>query len=600
MTPTTKALAPDAGRPNILWFVSEDNNPYVGAYGDPVARTPTIDALAAEGVLFRNFIVTSPVCAPVRFGIITGMYETSCGPAQHMRASGNTPAFLRGFPSYLTEAGYYTSNNFKTDYNSAAMEADAGWSANGRTAHYRDRPAGSPFFAVFNTLTTHEGNTFRDLSTEPPSGRTDPSAVRVPAYLPDTATVRHDLAQYYDLMSLMDGELAALVDELEREGVADDTIVFYYGDHGGVAPRSKRFCYDSGLRTPLVVRFPPKWAHLAPAPPGSVIGAPVTSVDLAPTVLSLASMAVPAYMHGRSFAGSDGGAGVAPRQYVVSNRNRMDERYDMVRTVRDERYRYIRNYMPHLAHGQHITFMWRQPCVREWEAMWARGELSDAQAAFWDPKPAEELYDLEEDPDEVTNLIDAPQHRHRVGEMRRVLDHHLFEVNDNGFIPEGSPLEGYDQSRVPGAYPLAEILELAGKAAQRDAKNLPTLAATLEHPNEVMRYWAALGCGMLGKDALEVAPALEARMTGDASMQVRVAAADALGRAGETARAVAFLADVAGSTEQHDRVRLQAVNALTALSDHARAALPQLQVAESSPDYYLCEASRYLVDRLSA
>jgi arylsulfatase A-like enzyme len=596
MPTTTEELSPGTDRPNILWFVSEDNNPYVGAYGDPVARTPTIDALAADGVLFRNFIVTSPVCAPVRFGIITGMYETSCGPAQHMRASGNTPGFLRGFPSYLTDAGYYTSNNDKTDYNSAAMEADAGWSANGPAAHYRDRPAGSPFFAVFNTMTTHEGHTFSELTTEPPSGRTDPSAVRVPSYLPDTETVRHDLAQYYDLMSLMDAELATFVDELQREGVADDTILFYYGDHGGVAPRSKRFCYDSGLHTPLVVRFPPKWAHLAPAPPGSVIEAPVTSVDLAPTVLSLAAVAAPAYFHGQPFAGPRVGD---PRQYVISNRNRMDERYDMVRTVRDERYRYIRNYLPHLAHGQHIAFMWRQACVREWESLWERGELNDAQAAFWNPKPAEELYDLEEDPYEVTNLIDAPEHRIRVDDMRRALDRHLLEVNDNGFIPEGSPLEGYDQSRVPGAYPLPDILELAATATQRDPANLPVFASMLDHPNEVMRYWAALGCGMLGKDAVEIAPALEACMTGDASVQVRVAAAGALGRAGGTDRAVTFLAHVAASSDEHDRVRLQAVNALTELGDHARPALPQLQVAESSPDYYLREAARYLVERLS-
>ncbi|MGP4023068.1 sulfatase-like hydrolase/transferase [Actinomadura sp. 3N407] len=568
-------------RPNILWLVSEDNSPFIGAYGDRVARTPTIDRLAREGVRYENAFSTAPVCAPSRFAIVTGMYAESCGPAQNMRASGNIPAFLRGFPEYLRKAGYYCTNNAKTDYN-APIDESRTWDASNILAHWRGRPNGAPFFAVFNFETTHEFGLFLA-----PPGKTQPQDVRVPPYLPDTARIRADRARYHDQMERMDRQLAARLAELEADGLAEDTIVLHYSDNGGVLPRSKRYCFDSGLRTALIVRYPRKWAHLAPAGPGSVITAPVSSIDLAPTVLSLAGIEVPKYMQGASLT-----AGDRP-PYAFGMRNRMDERYDMVRTVRDERFRYIRNYSPHRIYGQHQAFAWFQKGYQDWEQAHIDGTLNDIQDRFWREKPAEELYDLHTDPDEIQNLTENPHHRDRLDRMRRALDEHILQINDNGFIPEGSPLEGYDQSRAPGAYPLRRVLTLAWTAIQRDPGNTAMLMRNLNDDNEVIRYWATSGLLMLKRKAAPATDALVRILNTDPSPHVRIVAAEALAILGYTERSVPFLANTL-ATNTGLKVRLQALNALTYIGPAARPALPEIKRAAFSLDEYLRRAARYL------
>ena len=362
---TGTAGAEPRERPNVLWLVSEDNNPYIGAYGDPLARTPNLDALAREGVRFEHSFSEAPVCAPSRFAIITGMYAESCGPAHHMRAQGRLPdGVSAGFPALLREAGYYTTNNAKTDYN-APIDMAATWDESSNRAHWRNRPAGAPFFAIFNYMTTHESSMF----TLTP-GPTDPGAVRIPEYLPDTPTQRTDRAHYLNQVERMDAQVGAALAELEAAGLAEDTIVFYYSDNGGVLPRSKRFCFDSGLRTALIARFPRRWRHLAPGGAGSVYEAPVSGVDLGPTVLSLAGLDVPRRMHGVPFAGPR--RRVRSREYAFGQRSRMDESYDLVRTVRDERFRYVRNYLPHLPYGQHVTYMFNQALLQGVGAALAR------------------------------------------------------------------------------------------------------------------------------------------------------------------------------------------------------------------------------------
>lgn len=570
-------------RPNIVWLVSEDNGPYLGCYGDRVARTPTLDRLAAEGIRYRNAFATSPVCAPSRFAIITGMHAESCGPAEHMRAEGNIPAWLRGFPEFLRESGVYCTNNFKTDYNSPIDPAST-WDDSGPLAHWRHRPDGAAFFAVFNFDETHESQTFA-----PAPGTTPPENVRIPAYSPDTATTRSGKSRHYDQMAVMDTRVAQLLGELEDAGVADDTIVFYYGDHGGPLLRSKRFCFDSGLRVPLIARFPRNWAHLAPAGAGAVVDTPVSLVDLAPTVLALHGIEPPEYLHGSAFAGPTPQA----RRYAFGGRNRMDERYDMQRTVRDERFRYIRNYMPHLIYGQHLQFMWGQATYREWEQLHLDGKLDEVTGRFWRDKPAEELYDLDADPDEVQNLAGQRHYTGVLNRMRKALDEHMLTVNDNGFIPESSPLEGYDASRA-GDYPLARVLRLARMAIDRDPANLPKLTDALDDGNEIIRYWTALGCVMLGPQAAPAADALAQRLAEDPSVGVRIAAAEALALLDRTDDSVPFLA--ATLREHPDvRVRLQAINALTNIGDRARPALPEITAAAAASDEYLGNAGRYLV-----
>lgn len=581
------AQAQEPDRPNILWFRSEDNSArLLGAYGNEVANTPTIDQFARDGVLYRNFFTTSPVCAPTKLGWTTGMYEAGMGPGHNMRAMGRRPAFARGFAAWLADAGYWCTTSGNADYNTDfgddhGYQDDAGdWQS--------AAAAGQSFFALLGSSTSHE-----TVSFAPVPSATDPSTVDLPAYHPDDPVLRLDRAAYLDRLTMMDTEFANVLAELEDLGVAGNTIVVYSSDHGGVLPRSKRFCYDSGLHTPLIIRFPERWKHLAPGPAGTSVDQVVSSVDCAPTVLRLAGLDVPSHFQGTAFLGDDC---AAERQYAFSNRNRMDESLDFVRTVRDTRYRYIRNYMPHLPWGQHVQFMWLQAGVRRWEQLHLDGVLDEVQDRFWQSKPAEEFYDLEADPDEVDNLIDDPGHAARIDQMRQALDEHLLRINDNGFIPEGSDVEGYDESRAPDAYPLRRLMELAARAIERDPAHLPVLVAALGDANGVVRYWGALGCSMLGDAAQPAAEVLGERLADEGEDGwVRVQAADALGRAGDPGGAVPFLASVVADTAAPVRQRLQAVRSLTHLGTDAITAVPELTAAAADPDEYVGNAGRYAV-----
>lgn len=586
------ALAAAAGsaragetRPNILWLVSEDNNPFIGAYGDALAHTPTIDRLAGQGVLYRNAYSTAPVCAPSRFGILTGIYPESCAPAEHMRARAALPRGFATYPELLRSAGYYCSNNAKTDYNSDVDPA-AIWDASGAKAHWRGRPADKPFMAVFNYETTHESRLF----LKPTEGSVRPEQVRVPAYLPDTPAIRGDIASYYNLIEKMDGQLAEQLAELEADGLADDTIVFYYSDNGGSLPRSKRYCYDEGLRCALVVYFPPKWAHLSRHAPGSKVDAPASLIDLPPTLLSLAGVAAPPRMQGRALAGR---RARPPARYAFGMRGRMDERYDFVRTVTDGRWRYIRNYMPHRPWGMHGAFEWLARGYQDWERAYRAGELTPVQSRFFQSKPFEELYDLSADRDQVRDLAGDPTASNQLARLRAALDHHMLSVVDNGFIPEGMAIEGYLASRDAAAYPLPRIMALAGVAARGEASNLPALAKALADPDPVIRYWAATGHLILGDRSMTGAGTLARMMREDAVSQVRVVAAEASAHLGAAQEAIVVLSDLAGA-RQSWQVRLQALNALTALGGAARPALAVFEEAAASDQEYLRNAGRYM------
>jgi len=578
-----RAAAAGQERPNFVWFLSEDNNPYIGAYGDPVARTPALDKLAAEGIRYESVHSAAPVCAPSRFALLTGKYAETCGPAHNMRAIARKPDWIRGFPEYLRAAGYYCTNNVKTDYN-ATVDLAATWDESSNRATWRNRPAGASFFAMFSSQATHESRLFPRTPLV-----TDPATVRVPPYVPDTPSIREDRARSYDNMERMDAELAARLAELEADGLAEDTIVFYFGDNGGVLPRSKRFANDDGLRVPLIVRIPQGWRHLAPARPGSAIDTPVSCVDLPGTVLSLAGLRVPEHFDSVPFLGRKR----RERRYVFGQRSRMDERYDLQRSVRDERYLYVRNYMPHRPYGQSMAYMWQQRGYQDWEQAHLDGTVTPVQEAFWDEKPAEELYDLDRDPDQIANLAGTPRHRDELQRMRKALDAHLLDTNDNGFIPEGSPLEGYDESRAPGAFPIKKVLRVAGTAIERDPDNLGDLAGALGDDNEAVRYWAAQGLLMLGDAAGPAVETLAAALEDDPSPQVRVVVAETLARLGHGGRPVAFLAETI-DTHASVRVRLLALNALTYVGT---AALPYLDVvdrAAAHSDEYVNNAGRYL------
>ena len=392
------AQEPSPDRPNILWITCEDISPNVGCYGDTYAVTPNIDRLASQGVRYRTF-ATIGVCAPARSTIITGMYPPSIG-SQHMRCEGQLPEGVRCFPEYLRNAGYYCTNNSKTDYN--LTHPPETWDESSNKATFRGRADGQPFFAVFNFTTSHESQIrlpekqyqqrVADFSAEELH---DPDQAPLPPYHPDTPSVRRDWARYADMITYMDKQVGDLLEQLEADGLAEDTIVFFYSDHGAGMPRGKRWLYDSSTQVPFIVRVPEKYADLAPGPEGSSTDRLISFVDLAPTVLSLLGLEIPEYMQGSAFLGEQQ---EEPRQYIFGFRDRMDERYDLLRMVRDQRYKYIRNYLPQLPyfHHQFIGYMYEMPTMKDWQAMADAGTLTGPAAAFMTlSKPAEELYDTE-------------------------------------------------------------------------------------------------------------------------------------------------------------------------------------------------------------
>ncbi len=575
----------EAARPNILWLVSEDNDTFLGCYGDARARTPTLDKLAREGVLYERCFA-EPVCAPSRFTLITGMYAVGHGPAHHMRAQGKILAWLKGFPALLRAAGYFTSNNAKTDYNSPIRIAEA-WNECGRSGHWRNRPnPQTPFFSVFNHEVTHESCLFPARELRLDFTPTDPAGLHLPPYQPDTPELRADWARYYNHMTVLDEQIAAKLKALADDGLTENTIVFYYSDNGGVLPRSKRFLEESGTHVPLIVYYPPKWRHLAPASPGSRIKEPVSFVDFAPTVLSLAGVKIPDYMQGHAFAGP---AKAAPNEFVFVTRDRMDERYDMMRMVTDGHWLYIRNYRPDLPYVQPLEYMFRARGYQSWARMAREGKLTPATAQFWGEKPAEELYDMPADPDSVKNLAGDSAYRATLERMRAALRRRVLEVKDNGFLPEGSALEGYEASHRSAAYPMERVFDTANLASDRDPNNLPALIASLEDASEPVRWWAAQGCTILGRQAAPAEAALRKRLE-DPSGAVQVAAAEALARLGQPAVALPVLERWLQSTDS-PWFGLQAANVLDRLGEAARPALTvmrerhrQVENAEGASD----------------
>jgi len=417
-----------SGKPNILWLSSEDNGPHLGCYGDPVATTPNLDKLAAKGMRYLRASSNAPVCAPARTTIISGIYPPSSG-AEHMRSIVPMPAGTKTFPAYLAEAGYQCSNTSKEDYN--VVKSPNTWvgKPKGKGFYWEFQQKEKPFFAVYNYTICHESQIRNKIAAK--DRIHDPATVRVPAYHPDTPEVRKDWAQYHDRITMMDAMVGKALGALERSGQADNTIIFYWGDHGSGMPRSKRWPYNSGLHVPLIAYFPPKWQHLAPKEykANGTSERMVGFIDFAPTMLSIAGVKPKKWMQGHAFAGE---FEAESPDFSFGFRGRMDERVDMVRSVMDQRYVYLRQY------GQYIGYMFITPTTRVWHDRFHAGQLNQAQSHFWQEKPAEELYDLKTDPDEVNNLVDSdsPEHRTVLERMRAAHRKHSAAIRDVGFLPE--------------------------------------------------------------------------------------------------------------------------------------------------------------------
>jgi len=416
--------AAERERPNILWIIAEDFCPDLGCYGHPLVKTPNIDKLASEGVRYTNAFTTSPVCSASRSGFMTGMYQTSIGAHQHRTPNKKPlPPNVRVITDYFGTAGYFTCNcgggnwqrRGKTDFNFEAKRPFDG-------TDWRRRKPGQPFYAQVNFSETHR-NFKRD-----PENPIDPDKVEIPPYYPDHPITRRDWADYLECAQVLDQKMGRVLKRLQEDGLADTTIVFFFGDHGRPHVRGKQFLYEGGIHIPLIIRWP---GHIKPS---TVVDDLVSAIDFGPTCMSLAGIEPPSSMQGQAFLGPD----AKRRQYIVSARDRCDETYDRIRCVRTKRLKYIRNFYPNFPYTQPNLYKKRQyPVLTLMEVLYAQGKLTPEQARFMaSHRPAEELYDLQNDRHELHNLAEDPRYQTALKELRAILNQWIEETKDQGEIPE--------------------------------------------------------------------------------------------------------------------------------------------------------------------
>lgn len=586
------AFAAELNQPNILWLSCEDISPHLGCYGDVDATTPVLDAFAKEAVLYERAYTTAGVCAPCRSAIITGMYQTSIG-TQHMRCEARLPEHIKPFPFWMKQAGYYCTNNSKQDYQFRTPKGT--WDASSGKAHWKNRPGSKqPFFAVFNYTGCHESGIassqkYKQVVAEGKVHDRNVVAASLPPYYPKTQATLDDWGRYYDVITAMDRWVGEHLRALEAAGLADDTIVVFWSDHGVGLPRAKRWLYESGTHVPLIVRVPEKWRSLAGAQmePGTRSQQLVSMIDLGPSMLSLAGIQPPAHMQGRAFLGPHA---EPARQYVFGARDRMDERYDIIRMVRDQRFRYVRNYEPYKTWYQ---FMNTPEQGRTMQEIRRAASEPDADSnwpqmmSFLKPrKPLEELYDVQNDPHELHNLADDPQFADQLQELREQHRRWVLETRDLGLVPEAELHRLREQAGSEWAILNAGTDSDARMQVIRDAailaggtavEDLGTLQQWLHHKDATVRYWAATG---IGNRTLPVQAASQLRaplteLLQDECENTVVAAARALATLGETPAALQALTGVLDHGTQWARVHAAIV--LDEMDEQARPVLEAMQ-----------------------
>lgn len=429
-TELAMAVAPPPKPPNIVWIVGEDMGPEMGCYGDKLATTPNLDKLAAQGARYTHAFTHAPVCAPSRHGLITGQYPIKTG-AMHMRSKLVTPPVT--FTKLLRDSGYFVAWPGKTDFN---FDQPADFADSKKNWWTETEAPKQPFFGYANFTVSHESQVRNDggkyaenTARLTPEQRHDPAALKLPPFWPDAPEVRRELANYYDLVTAVDYKAADVLAWLEKHGLAENTIVVFFGDHGRGMPRYKRWVYDTGTHVPLIVRWPGKIGA------GSVREALVEFVDLPATMLALAGGKVPENFDGVPFLDADGKE-AGGRKYVHSHRDYMDEAYDRIRSVRDDRWRYVRNFAPEVPYSLRNDYMEKGKTMQVWRQWNEEGKLDAVQSIhFKKTKPSEELYDSEADPFEVKNVADDPANKAKMEELRAECDRWLAATDDKGAIP---------------------------------------------------------------------------------------------------------------------------------------------------------------------
>ena len=572
--------------PNIIWITAEDMSPVLGCYGDEDAITPNIDKLARESVLYTHAFASAPVCSPSRSCLIQGVLPPSMS-TQHMRSGFPLPSSFTGFPALLRKSGYYTTNNVKTDYNSGNYQQiiEKSWHESSTSAHWRNCPKkGMPFFSVFNLMTSHQSRSmvwsdqkFKDeiQSKLKKDQLHNPRKITLPPYYPDTPIVRKTVARFHDCVTAMDQEVGDILEYLQEDGLAENTIVFFFSDHGSGMPRHKRALLDSGMHVPLLIRFPAKWQHLAPANPGETNERLVSFVDFGPTVLNLTGTIIPKHMQGKPFLGS---TSAKKRKYVYGHRDRVDEVRDFARSVRDQRYLYIRNYMPHLGYNQTTAWPDIGEIRHEFYKLAKSGKMTSAQSHFAGPRrPNEELYDCQNDPLNLTNLANSPKHKKILERMRKEHLRYAMEIKDWGFIPE---YEAWEMSKGSSGWKVGKSgrinwEKIIGAAEQVGRVKESKFVTNLKAENETIRYWATIGLGAyekrLSSDSLS---ALEKALK-DSSASVRIEAANALIKNGNSKPALAVL--IEELAHKNLIVVSHAARTIELLGEKAKKALPAME-----------------------
>lgn len=525
-------------RPNIVWLTTEDNSAnWYKLYDPHGVSMPTVERLAQEGLLFNNAYSCGAVCSVARSTIISGCYATRLGAQWHrQQLPVALPAGLRMFPWYLREAGYYTTNNNKEDYNFRSSERDGVWNESSNRASFRNRKPDQPFFHVQNYSRTHEGQIFGDLSKK--IQRTvDPSDVKLFPYHPDTPLFREKYSDYLSLMSFVDSEMGELVKQLEEDGLMDDTFIFHYGDHGGVLPGGKGYAHNDGLQVAMVVYVPKNWQHLAPAKRGSRVDGFVEFVDLSATVLNLAGVKIPKEIDGKPFLGQ----GVEleelnHRDTAFGYAERFDEKYDMTRFLRKGKYTYWRSYQPFNFDGLYNFYRYKQPAFCQWRDLAAANKLNAAQSAFYQARPPEALFDLEKDPHEINNLAADPAYRDVLIDLRTTLQHKVKSLPDIGFFPEprflslsngdGNAFGQQNKAQIAALIDIADLQVAPFSAARK------RIADALNSKQPMERYWGLITCSAFGKQASSFYEQAKTMAASDPDPLVRTRAAEFLGLTG--------------------------------------------------------------------
>jgi arylsulfatase A-like enzyme len=527
----------EKGKPNFLWITSEDNSKhYMELFDENGIATPNIEKLAENGILFTRAFSNAPVCSAARSTLISSCFGPRIGTQYHRRSKlVPMPEGIDMFPTYLRRAGYYTTNNRKEDYN--AIKNEGVWDESSVNAHWKNRDMDQPFFHIQNYTQSHESSLhFKADLVESYKPVTDPADVFVNPNHPDTDLFRFTAAYYRDRILIIDSMVGNVVKELEEEGLLENTFIFYYGDHGGVLPGSKGYVYETGLHVPLVVRIPEKFKHLVNIKPGSSIDGFVSFIDFGPTLLELAGAEIPEGIDGRPFLGKGIKAkDLKSRDITFGYADRFDEKYDLVRTARKGNFKYMRNYQPFNPDGLQNNYRYINLAYQEWRDMYSRGELNDVQKHFFEPRPAEELFDIDNDPYETKNLAQDPAFKEIRDEMRVLLTDWVKGMPDLSFYPENELVnEAFDNPVKFGQankLEISELVDIADLSLLNFDQASNGIGEALNSKNPWEKYWGLIVCSSFGEEAGEFYE--KARMlTKDDNLLVRTRAAEFLALTG--------------------------------------------------------------------